>query len=97
MGVLVLKVRFKSATWSKETKAKQNRKLGGLCWNITASCCFTHHHISQHQPCSKNSVWTFGKYKKVKFTFWKEKIGLEYQKVISFSLETKKTPSSYRQ
>lgn len=37
MEVLVLKVRFKSATWSKETKAKQNNKLGVLCWNITLS------------------------------------------------------------
>lgn len=37
MEVLVLKVRFKSATWSKETKAKQNKKLGFLCWNITFS------------------------------------------------------------
>lgn len=37
MEVLVLKVRFKSATWSKETKAKQNKKLGVLCWNITFS------------------------------------------------------------
>lgn len=37
MEVLVLKVRFKSATRSKETKAKQNEKLGVLCWNITLS------------------------------------------------------------
>jgi len=34
MEFLVLKVHFKSATWGKETKAKQTKKLGVLCWNI---------------------------------------------------------------
>lgn len=96
MDVLVLKVRFKTATWSKETKAKQNKKLGDLCWNITVSCCFIHHPVSQHQLCSKGSVWTFGKYIKVNITFWKEIIVLEYQKLITLSLETKKPSSSYR-
>lgn len=37
MEVLVLMVRFKSTTWSKETKAKWNKKLG---FNVRKLCLF---------------------------------------------------------